>query len=76
MKILGVDFAPLFIPNERRLQTLAVLLWVTLFVLTVPLSTALLYYWFFYTTYCWPLVLAYITWYFYDLDVCNKGGRR
>ena len=87
MKILGVEFASLSVifglehqegrstPN-RRLQVLAVLIWICLFFWTVPITVLVLYYWLFHSYYFWPFALMYIGWNFYDLDICNKGGRR
>ena len=76
MKILGVQFAPISVPRERRLQTLAILTWCIIFLWTVPMSILILYNWLFHSNYFWPFALIYIAWYFYDLDVCNKGGQR
>ena len=74
MKIFGVDFAPLNTPINRRLQTFGVFTWGILFLSLGPLALVLLYQLLF--TSFWPLTLAYATWYFYDLDTCNRGGRR
>ena len=76
MKILGVHFAPISVPKERRLQTLAVVIWCCIFFWTVPMTILILYNLLFHSNYLWPFALIYIAWYFYDLDVCNKGGRR
>ena len=76
MKVLGVHFAPASVPTERRLQTFAVFISVCLFLWTIPLSILTLYYCLNYSNYLCPLALIYIGWYFYDLDVYNKGGRR
>ena len=76
MRILGIEFAPLSMPMERRIQTLAVLMWGLLFLLSGLVTILTLIYWFFYTTYFWPLTLVYIVWYVYDVNTCNRGGRR
>ena len=75
MKILGIDFAPLNVPINRRLQTFAVWTWGMLFLLLGPITLFTLYK-FLFTDYLWPLSVAYIAWYIYDLDTCNRGGRR
>ena len=74
MKICGVDFAPLNTPINRRLQTFAVFTWGILFLSLGPLALLTLYQ-LLYTTF-WPLTVAYAAWYIYDLNICNKGGRR
>ena len=76
MKILGVHFAPLSVPRERRLQTLAMVTWCCIFLWTVPITILILYHLLFHSNYLWPFALMYIAWCFYDLDVCNEGGRR
>ena len=76
MKILGVHFAPITVPRERQLQTLAVLTWSSIFLLTVPISILILYNLLFNSNYLWSFALIYIAWYFYDINVCNEGGRR
>ena len=75
-EIFGVHFAPIAVSRERRLQTLALVFWAFIVFLSVPLSIWILHNWLFHSTYLWPLTLIYMSWYFYDLDVCNKGGRR
>ena len=75
MKILGVEFS-FGEHREGRLQVLAVLIWICLFFWTVPITVLVLYYWLFHSYYFWPFALMYIGWNFYDLDICNKGGRR
>ena len=71
-----VEFAPLSMPLKRRLETFAVLLWGSLFLFTGFITALVLCYCIFFTTYLWPVALAYIAWLLYDLDTCNKGGRR
>eukprot|EP00093_Oithona_nana_P012500 12500.XXX_852786_853986_1 [CDS] Oithona nana genome sequencing. len=74
MKICGVDFAPLNTPINRRLQTFGVFTWGIIFLSLGPLVLLTLYL-LLYTSF-WPLTLAYVAWYIYDLDTCNRGARR
>merc|ERR1719427_415253 len=74
-KVLGVKVAPVNIPVERRLQTVAVLFWMLLFLFCGLIGTGLLLYTLFYTR-LWPLSLAYITFIWWDLDTMNRGGRK
>ena len=64
MELFGVKFAPILIPLERRLQTFAVLFWITTFLFMGPLSTSILV-WLLWTKYRWITIL-YITWVIYD----------
>ena len=73
-KIFGMDFAPLLLPLERRLQTFAVFYWISAMLFQGLIVTSLGIYLFFYTSYWW-ISLLYLTWMVYDLDTCNRGGR-
>jgi hypothetical protein len=73
-KILGIEFAPLHIPMERRLQTLAVQQWTfsflflgfgCLFIMAYLLFTSL--YW---------IPLLYFAYFVYDRKKAARGGRR
>ena len=72
-KIFGIDFAPFLLPLERRLQTFAVLYWISAMLFQGLITTILGLYLFFYTSYWWISIL-YITWMVYDLDTCNRQG--
>ncbi|XP_020710521.2 2-acylglycerol O-acyltransferase 2-A-like [Athalia rosae] len=76
MELLGVKFAPLNTPLERRLQTLAAAAWIMMLVFggcAGCVITALII---FYTTTLRYFIILYIAWYFFfDLDTCEKGGR-
>ncbi|XP_023345065.1 2-acylglycerol O-acyltransferase 1 [Eurytemora carolleeae] len=74
MRILGVEFAPLSTPLERRVQTVAVLYWMSTFLFFGLGFSVLLLYLVLFTRFWWVSVL-YMTWYIYDLDTCNRGGR-
>ena len=74
MEIFGLNFAPISIPFERRLQTFAVLFWITLFLFVGPLITILLVCLLF-TSYWWITIL-YMTWVFFDWKTPSKGGRK
>jgi hypothetical protein len=74
-KVLGVKLAPLNIPWERRMQTLAVFTWISTFFFMGPAGIFVLIYVFLFTRFGLLSVL-YIAWLIYDIDVCNRGGRR
>ena len=73
VKIFGIEFAPLFIPLERRIQTLCTLQWVITFLLggfgCLAIAMFLLF-----TKYYW-ITLLYLIWYYYDKDTPERGGR-
>ena len=75
--MLGIDFAPLKIPMERRLQTLYVIWYVSVFLIW-PITMSILAIVLLFTSYFW-LTLGYMLWYVYDLKVQKvptRGGRR
>lgn len=74
MKLLGIEFAPLLIPWERRLQTLAAAAWISLIAGGFVGQMAMLY--LLLCTRWWPLGLAYLAWMWLDRDTPNTGGRR
>ena len=73
LKFFGIEFAPLYIPIERRLQTFAVFLWMSFF-LFLGLLTAYLLVHFLYTDYNW-ITYLYAAWVIYDWKTPYKGGR-
>lgn len=75
MEILGVKFAPLNIPLQRRLQTLAVATWSFIFAFGDFLGYILTAYLLLYTQTIRYFVLLYLLWMYYDWDTCNRGGR-
>lgn len=75
MEILGVKFAPLNIPLERRLQTLAVAIWVFFTPFGDFLGFIAAAYLLLYTQTIRYFVLLYFLWMYYDWDTCDTGGR-
>ena len=73
-KLFGVEFAPFLLPLERRMQTFAVLYWMSTFLFFGPTFVLFSLYLFLYTR-LWFLSVLYYTWLVYDLDTCNRGGR-
>ncbi|CAI5451985.1 unnamed protein product [Caenorhabditis angaria] len=73
-RYFGIDWAPLNIPLERRLQTLgalhffAITLFTPVIVLILPIYMI--------TTYLWPLILIYCIWAYYDWDSPKRGAYR
>ncbi|XP_004632638.1 2-acylglycerol O-acyltransferase 2 [Octodon degus] len=69
-----VEFAPLSVPWERRIQTFAVLQWVFSFLalgqICIGLFVGLLF------TRFWLLSVLYSVWWFLDRDKPRQGGRR
>lgn len=75
MKFFGMEFAPVSIPMERRLQTFAVFFWVSSFFFMGPAILAFLVYLLFYTRFYW-ITLLYSAWYLADRHTSEIGGRR
>lgn len=71
---MKIEFAPLNIPLERRLQTAAVLQWVLFFLLLLQVCVGIFViliirnYWFLY--------IPYFTWLYFDWRTPEQGGRR
>ena len=75
--MLGVKFAPLNVPLERRIQTLSVLFYTSLFVV-VPIGSILLFIFVLFSKYYY-LALGYGAWMYYDIAIqktSSRGGRR
>ncbi|XP_070159400.1 diacylglycerol O-acyltransferase 2 [Polyergus mexicanus] len=75
MEILGVKFAPLNIPLERRLQTLMVAIWIFITPFGDFWGYILTAYLLLYTQTIRYFVLLYFLWMYYDRETCNRGGR-
>ncbi|XP_063909572.1 2-acylglycerol O-acyltransferase 1-like isoform X2 [Zophobas morio] len=73
MKILGIEFAPLNVPLERRLQTLAAAAWFVVLAFGSFFGIIITGYLFF-TSYWW-LSLLYLLWIYIDSNTCEEGGR-
>ncbi|GIX67579.1 2-acylglycerol O-acyltransferase 1 [Caerostris extrusa] len=74
MKILGIEFAPLSLPLERRLQTAAVFYYCSSFIFLGTSMLGLCLYLLFSKFFFIPLL--YFTWFVYDHKTCCQGGRR
>lgn len=74
MRVLGIEFAPLFIPLERRLQTASVLyVWSTfLFFGILGLITFIILL----ISPLYFVAWSYLVFYIYDRNKCKEGGRR
>jgi len=70
----GIEFAPLLLPLERRLETFFVFVWIWM-ILFLGVSTYLvLFYVLFYTRFWW-ISVAYFTWMLVDRNSSEQGGR-
>jgi len=74
-RLLGLNIAPMSIPFHRRIETLAVFLWMCSFLFLGLFAIGLMVYLFLYTQYWWMSV-CYLCWYIPDRSICNRGGRR
>ena len=77
-KILGIKFAPLWIPLERRLQTFSLVLLLGIFSFFPVLCSLLFLYLLLFTNYYF-ISVGYLAWMFYDINILNtsrRGGRR
>ena len=73
-KVLGIEFAPISLPFERRLQTLATFTFMSLFLIFPLMNSTILAYLLFYTQFKW-IPLLYLAYVIYDRNTCNRGGR-
>ncbi|XP_062870265.1 2-acylglycerol O-acyltransferase 2 isoform X1 [Trichomycterus rosablanca] len=69
-----MKFAPVDVPLQRRLQTVAVLQWVFSFLGLAPCCIVLFLYLLF--TRFWLVSVLYATWWFLDWETPSRGGRR
>jgi len=74
-KLFGVEFAPLIIPIERRLQTLAVFTWIWMILFLGVTGWIVVLYMLFFTKYWW-ISVAYLTWMIADRKAPVQGGRK
>ena len=74
--VLGIKWAPLNIPLERRMQTAAVAFFLLLVCNLLWGTAYLLYYLLYYTKDGWIVTSLYAVWWAYDFNTCNTGGRR
>lgn len=73
-KFLGIEFAPLHIPLERRLQTTAVCIYVFIFLQGISFISLLTFTGLLFTRFYW-ISLLYAAWYVYDFRRPQQGGR-
>ena len=74
VQILGIKFAPLVVPLERRLQTFSVLLLVGIFGF-FPLVCCLLILYLLLFTNLYFISVGYLAWMFYDINILKTSGR-
>ncbi|CAH0558603.1 unnamed protein product [Brassicogethes aeneus] len=75
MNILGIQFAPLNVPMQRRLQTLAAAAWFIILAFGGFAGWGLTAYFILYTRLRW-ITLFYLGWMFFiDKDIEERGGR-
>jgi len=75
VKIFGIEFAPILIPTERRLQTIGALLYIFLF-LQLPFLTLIFPLYILINTRFWWFILLYFIWFYFDMETPGNGGRR
>ena len=75
VEIFGIQFAPLSVTLDRRLQTFAVSQFISLVLLYGFVGIFINYYLIFYTRFWW-VSLVYMIWYIVDQPVVHRGGRR
>lgn len=76
MEIFGIKFAPLNVSLKRRLETLAVTVYLSCIFLLLITGYPLLIYLFFYSEILRYFVLLYLFWMYYDNYSYNVGGKR
>ena len=74
--LLGMVFAPLSIPLERRMQTAGVINLIFFMMHWFSAAFVILNVYLFFFTSFWWITVAYAAWYVYDYDSPEKGGRK
>nr|CDJ95164.1 Diacylglycerol acyltransferase domain containing protein [Haemonchus contortus] len=74
IRFLGIDWAPLILPTKRRLETLAVVHFMFVWVILPIISVWLPFYLLFFTRFWWAMIL-YFAWTYYDFDKPRRGSR-
>lgn len=76
-KFMGIEFAPLKVPFERRLQTFAAAVWILSAAFGNPVSWLIIVgVLLFGNLWLRMLMIAYLVFVWYDLDTRLTGGRR
>ncbi|XP_013184618.2 2-acylglycerol O-acyltransferase 2-A [Amyelois transitella] len=71
---LGIKWAPLDVPLERRLQTLAIFCWFHFMTSCGVMFSIYFFIKLLYSSY-WYLAIAYSVWMLFDINTAQKGGR-
>ncbi|KAJ8921379.1 hypothetical protein NQ315_002995 [Exocentrus adspersus] len=75
MEIFGIQFAPLNVPMERRLQTLAAAAWMIVMAFGGFIGLLIALYLLTFTSF-WFITGVYLLWaWFIDADIAERGGR-
>ncbi|KAK5977489.1 Monoacylglycerol acyltransferase [Trichostrongylus colubriformis] len=73
-QLLGIEFAPLNVPLERRLQTLGAIHFFMISLILPVLTMVVAVYMLF--TFLWPISAAYAIWFYYDWKSPKRGAYR
>ncbi|XP_072035290.1 2-acylglycerol O-acyltransferase 1-like [Amphiura filiformis] len=74
VKFLGLELAPLHIPWHRRMETVSVIHWLTVFLFSGFICIGFCIY-LLYTNFYWVSLLTF-AWVYYDRKCSRQGGRR
>ncbi|KAK0096999.1 hypothetical protein PV326_003642 [Microctonus aethiopoides] len=75
MEFFGIQFAPLRVPLQRRLQTLAAAAWICVLGFGGVVSWLLAIYLILFTEWIRYFMFIYLGWIYYDRNTCSEGGR-
>ncbi|CAD5116606.1 DgyrCDS5479 [Dimorphilus gyrociliatus] len=75
MRALGLEWAPLDVPLQRRLESFGILQFIISFLFLGVGCIVISLYVLLFTKYYW-IILLYAAWYVYDYKTPEKGGRR
>ena len=75
MEFFGVTFAPLRVPLERRLQTVAAAAWFCVLAFGGLICLIFTAYLLIFTQWLRYFIILYLIWAYYDRDTSRRGGR-